>query len=825
MLSNYLSAAARNLSRNRLHTAITTASLAVGFAAALIAALLWRHETTFDRFWPNGDRLYEVAQWDWPGAREEGMPITSDATLSGLGPMARTSLPGVEAMTRLSVETLGLSRGQISSEEEVRWADANVFEIFPVKALEGDPSTALAAPNSIVLTKSLARKYFGDAPALGQTLAAGDFSRLNGRRTPLRVTAVIEDLPAKTHLEVAGFVSGVTAGSGLQKPLNRAYTYLLAKPGVSAEDLRRGLVALPPQPLEPKAKPHLVQHRPIAVSGVYLKPADYGKIDGGRASAYGMRSGSHVLLLFSAILGDLILGVAAINFITLMTARGAGRAVEVGVRKACGARRLDLVIQFMGEALVFAALALLAAFALVELLLPMVRVVTERQVALDYVADAGLVAGFAALALAVAAVAGLYPALALSAYRPAAVLKGGLAKAPGSARLRQVLVTLQFIPLVLLALMALSMGLLLSQAQTSARQMLKGDPLAIHEDCTPAFKAAIEAVPGVLSVSCASLESWRMSSTALGPNLGQELPRDVTASNGTKARLDVTEVSGETVRFHYGRAAYGRLFDEAGDDPSGVLINETAARALGYANPAAAVGQRLDLAARTGEQAAPLRSFTVLGVLADRWKPGFESAVYVQPGSLAPAAERQAQGATRGLGVRMTEANRPAILAAINRVWAQTGAMRPMNAAFYNDIVEERGAGNARVIRLLNIAVVVGMVVAALGLFGLAAFLAQQRTKEVGVRKAMGAGRGALLRMLLFQFVRPVVVANLVVCPLVLVFLWVMQRNLPLTSRFFIGPEIFGAVFAGSLLIALTATFTHAWRVTGAKPVAALRYE
>ena len=328
MFSNYLSAAVRNLSRNRLHTAITTASLAVGFAAALIAALIWRHETTFDRFWPHGDRLYEIAQWDWPGARAEGMPITSDAALSGVGPLARESLHDIEAMTRLSAETLGLSRGQISSEEQVRWADANVFGVFPATAVEGDLSTALSAPNSIVLTKSLAEKYFGDTPALGQALAAVDFSRIVGRRTPLRVTAVIEDLPAKTHLQVTGFISGVTSGSGLQKPLDRAYTYVLVRPGVSAGDLRRGLAALPPQPLEPKAKPHLVQYLPIAVSDVYLKPADYGEADGGRASAYGMRSGSRVLLLFSAILGGLILCVAAINFITLMTARGAGRGPE-----------------------------------------------------------------------------------------------------------------------------------------------------------------------------------------------------------------------------------------------------------------------------------------------------------------------------------------------------------------------------------------------------------------------------------------------------------------------------------------------------------------
>ncbi|MDB5438712.1 MAG: transporter permease [Caulobacteraceae bacterium] len=826
MWTSYLTAALRNLWRNRLHTAITTLSLTLGFAAVLIAALIWRYETTNDRFWPNAERIFLITQWDWQGARPEGLPVTSDAAQAQVGPLAQQAMGEVEKMTRLSDETLSLSRGQASTKEQVRWADPDFFQFFPVKTLAGDLSTALAEANSIVLTKTLAEKYFGDQPALGQTLTATQ--GLTG--LPLRVSAVIADLPRNTHILATGFVSGVTAQSALNKPLEPAYTYILARPRISLAVLQRGLAAIPPPPLASDAQPHLVEYRPLALSQVYLKPKGYGGFEGSRTSRYGMRTGQRAVLPYSAALAGVILAVAAINFIALMTARGAGRAVEVGVRKACGARRRDLVAQFLGEALLLAVLALVFALALVEMVLPLIGAISLRPVSIDYVRDAPLLALALVSALLIGALAGLYPALALASYRPAAVLKGGLARTPGSARLRQIMVAAQFFPLVCLAIFALAEGHADAERGRSAYAMVKGDPLLINETCTPGLKAALLETPGVEAVACPRSWSVRSGNTAMGMTMTQESPGQAMNRKNEPVRMDNGEVSAETLRFFQVRMLAGRSFADADEDPNHVLINETTLGRLGYARPQDAIGQtvswRPGLTSNAGgpQIGEALRSAVIIGVMADRWKPDFESLFYRPAPPADPAAASSGMGAG-GIVVRIAAGHRDAALAAIDRAWALTGAVRPMERSFYSEKVEAVMTRLNRATYVIAASIGIGLVVASLGLFGVAAFLADQRTKEIGVRKALGASRAAVLLMLSFQFVRPVLIANLIACPLVLGAFGVLQTGVYPSNRVPLGPDIFASVLAVSLALALAATFTHAWRATGARPVVSLRSE
>jgi putative ABC transport system permease protein len=453
MFRNYLLTAVRNLARHRLHSAITLASLAIGFTGVLLVAVYWRYETTYDRFWPNAERAYLVAEW----RIGKDFPLTSDAARNIIAPRIAAEVAGVEAVARLLVDDeMGLQRGDIDGKEEIGWADPNLFQVLTPTPVTGDLSDALSRAGSIVLTRSLARKYFADADPVGQTLLGGPEAR------PMTVTAVIEDLPSNGHLGVAAFVSGAGADSPLQDPKKSAFTYLLARPGVDRARLADGLEALARRlPFGDRPFPSLPADAPtelklLGLGEIYLKPEGYGMVNGGAWSMNSAaRQGDRSTLTIVSIFAALIMVVAGINFITLMTARGAGRAVEVGVRKVAGARRSDLVVQFVGEGLIFALVAVFVAFASVELVLPLVNKLTDQHLTFDY-SDLRLTAGFIAGGLGLGLLGGVYPAFALSAYRPALVLKGGRAKTPGSARLRQIMVAIQFMPLIVLALAAVS---------------------------------------------------------------------------------------------------------------------------------------------------------------------------------------------------------------------------------------------------------------------------------------------------------------------------------------------------------------------------------
>jgi putative ABC transport system permease protein len=816
VLRNYLATALRNLGRHRLHSAITLASLVIGFTAALMAAVIWRYETNYDRFWPNAERLYLVGQWIYG---KDGQPVTSDASGSLIAGLIRESVPDAETVVRLGFADMELTRGQVSAREEVRWADPNFFEVLKPKAVAGNLSTALARPGSLVMTKTLARKYFGDADPIGQTVLSGP--------EPLQVTAVIEDLPSNTHLNAEAFLSGTAAASPFNDPKGMVFTYVLARPGANPALLTKaieGLVSrLPPDYAPTMARGAVLKTelKLLPLPQVYMKPPGYGVFQGGRRTfGLGSREGDRPSLYVAAGIAGIILAVAAINFITLMTARGAGRAVEVGVRKAAGARRSHLVAQFVGEALIFALLAVFVALAALELVLPAANALMETHLAFSYLDDLALTSSAIGAAVLIGGLAGLYPALALSAYRPAVVLKGGRARTPGSARLRQVLVAVQFVPLILLGLAATASAVRLERALDASYRMLDPDALLISEPCKPALKDRLAALPGVALVACVPTQGWRSSNNISALHFGVGSRGEAQTVRGQTIDIEAMKVTPEMLRFHGIKPLAGRLLTDNTSVGDGAVLNETAARRLGFSNPQAAVGSSITWSPTDN---SPKRTSTIIGVTAARGgQQNFETALYtLDPDPNAP----DPRGMKNGYGLKLTGKDTAATLAAIDRAWTETGGTRPMNRAFYGERIDEMAQENRRTAQLFFAIVGVGVLVATLGLYGVSAFLAEQRTKEIGVRKAMGANRLQVLRMLLFQFVRPVLIANLIACPLAFIAGTLLQQQVDVDERFPMGPQIFAPIILGSLAVAILATFVHAWRVTAARPVAALRYE
>ncbi|HEY3949385.1 ABC transporter permease, partial [Phenylobacterium sp.] len=438
MLSNYLAAALRNLSRNGLYAGITIAGLAVGFAAALLIGLYVRDEFSYDRFIPGRDRVFLVSETISLNASK---PIETQSTPPMLAKRLPLAFPEIQYVARLSPPGFpaNLRRGDFtSSEQNFFWADPDFFKVLPLLAVAGDLTHALDGSDSVVLTRAIAHKYFGRDAPLGEVI------QINGQ--PFRVTAVVEDLPSNTHLTAEIFASARAPSGQILKyeavdgPLeNTLGTYIRLRPGAKIDAMLPRTAAFLEQqmPIPNLADLHAVKRAMhfVPLTKIHLTPSTQGS---------GKPSADPAVLGAIGLVAVLIVSVAAINFVTLMTARAARRAVEVGVRKASGASRRDLVLQFMGEAFLYVLTAGVIALSLAELLLPAVGMLLKRKLTLDYLHDPGLVLTVLVTMLVTAVLAGAYPAFVLSSFKPSAVLKGGPVQGAGGGAIRQALVVGQF---------------------------------------------------------------------------------------------------------------------------------------------------------------------------------------------------------------------------------------------------------------------------------------------------------------------------------------------------------------------------------------------
>ncbi len=807
MFRHYLIAAWRNASRDRLHSVINVTGLAIGLAASILIALFIRHELSYEAFLQGEDRVYRIStNFMAPNRPAVWSPDAPDHVREAMA----IDFPEMAALARLSGETMVLRRGTVEASERIFWADPGFLGVLGLSTIAGDAATALDAPDSVVLTRGMARKYFGTDKPLGSTL-------LFRGKAPMRVTAVIEDLPSNTHLLATIIASARTADSPLAqidaqqaKPGSTGFSgflYVRLKPGVSAEALAPRLASFMDRHFPPIGPPDgsgfTLQLDPIG--RIHLMPSPYDMTE----------AGSIPTLVASGIVGLLIIVVASINFINLMTARAARRALEVGLRKALGATRRQLIYQFMGESFGFAAVAALVALALVELALPSFNALLDRHIGFAYWQDPALVLGVAALVLLVGAGAGFYPALVLSSFGPASVLKSARALASGGGRLRQALVIIQF---------AVSIGLavatfvIVQQTAFATGQSLRLDKdlvvlLRGKEACADNLRDPIAGLPGVRGVVCS-----------------RAAPLDFSTSDGSTSLADGRTLDVDRVAIDFGFFEFyglqplaGRFFDRGhGEDivtpdPDGTMnaslvINEAAVKAYGFASPQAALGQEITVPSLRAN-AAPSH---VIGVVPDFPIGSIRNAVapgifFVDPASWGL------------LAIRLDGRQMPASLAAIDRLWTQTVADVPLRRLFLDSEIERRYRDIERQGRIFAGFSAVAILIGCLGLFGLSAFAAERRTKEIGIRKVLGASTLDVTRLLIWQFVKPVLVANAIAWPVVW---WLMRRWLDgFAYRIELDPTPFLIAGSGALAIAIATTAFHAVQVARSRPVLALRYE
>jgi putative ABC transport system permease protein len=809
MLRNYLAAALRNLFRNGPYAAINIFGLALGFAAVILIALFVRDEYSFDRFYPDYARVYAVTETVTPPG---GGPLRIAVTASNIAPAMKLDFPEVEIATRLAPSGAVLRQGSIVGSASLYWADPSFFQVFPMKVIAGNLGEALNRPDGLVLTRRTARRYFGREDVVGKALEMD-------RKYTMHVAAVIEDLPYNTHLNVDVFAPGIASFSALAR-LDAAfsdpsalreenvYAYVRLRPGARVDRLAAAMKAFALRHVtgefggQPIAKAYTFNLIPLA--DIHLQPGSIGD----------MKPPGDVRTLQTMIaVAGLILFVAGSNFVSMMTARAAGRAIEVGVRKAEGATRGQIIAQFLGECLFYTALALALAILAVELVLPSLNGFLQRDIAFDYLRDPVLGGGIVAAWLVTGLAAGAYAAFVLSMFRPGAVLKGVVFLPGGSGRLRQALVIFQFGTLIALIVSTMTIQ---RQTQYAMQDRLRLPTEQIylgHSGCPASFKDAVSRIHGVPGVSCASssaLSYGRFSVVFDSANGSKVALRGAPVDYGFFELFGVKPLAGRFFASERGEDDVLRAAPTGKSNPS-IVINESGSRALGYASPQAAVNQyRLwNRLLRNGSQ-----SSQIIGVVPD-----------FSVGSVRDVIEPMAYyiGPEANISVLKLDGRTiPETMRAVKALWEQTQDS-PFDGLFLSQRVNDLYADIQRQSAIFSVFAAVAIVIASLGLLGLAVFTAERRTREIGLRKVMGASRWDILRLLAWQFARPVLWANVIAWPLAYL---LMRRWLEgFAYHVDLDPLAFVAASALALVIALATVSGHAILVARTKPVEALRYE
>jgi putative ABC transport system permease protein len=817
MFHNYVAAAFRNLLRNGVYAVIDILGLALGFAAVILIALFVRDEYSYDRFIPDHDRIFKVKEVVTPPG--EG-PLRITVVNSSVGGGLKLDYPQIQDMTRLTGGQIALRHGAIDSMANMFWADANFFDFFPLPAYAGNLHEALIRPDGLVLTRSAARRYFGREDVLGESIEVD-------RKYTHHVAAILEDLPSNTHLWFDVILPGVASYSLLTRydavPASpdailaeNTHTYLRLKPGAQIEPLQAAIPAFIHRHMR-----GVIGGKSIADAYQYnLIPLTHLHLDAGGIGDMKTNGDVRTLETLMGIAG-LILFISASNFVSMMTARAAGRALEVGVRKAVGATRSQIIVQFLGECLCYTAFALLLAMVVVEQILPVLNEFLQRHIVFDYVRQPLMGGALLGVWLVTGVSAGAYAAVVLSVFRPGAVLKGVVFLPGGSGRVRQGLVIFQFG-----ALIALIVSTLTIQHQTDYamrdRLRLPSDQIFVSTNgCPDAFKDGVVHIPGVLAASCSSgsaLVYGRFTVTFESPNGGTVALRGAGVDYGFFELFGVKPLAGRSFAADRGDDDLIRRSSDPELNPS-FLVNESGARALGYASPQSAVGQYRLWSRVLGPvdhmKSSPPQSSQLIGVIPDfsigSVRDVIEPTVYfVDPPNF-------------GFTVLKLDGRAiPETMDAVRALWKQSQD-QPFDGLFLSQRVNELYGDIQKQSKLFSMFSAVAVVSAALGLLGLAVFTAERRTREIGLRKVMGASRWDILRFLGWQFARPVLWANVIAWPLAYV---CMHRWLEgFAYHVDLNPLAFVAGSVLALIIALATVSGHALMVARTRPVEALRYE
>jgi putative ABC transport system permease protein len=824
MLHNYVTTALRNFARHKLYSFINVAGLAVGLTCAIFIILFVRDELSYDKWVPGTENLYRVeTTWLVPGQQ----PLFWSATAFPVPEAMLSQLPEIRNAVHLQNPRMTVTTANRQFLDPVLVASPNFFDIIQLPLIEGNRATLLAEPESAVVTERAARKYFGAKPALGQMLKVGgvcewgnqDSSGCIVHEATVKVTGVLRDLPHNTQLGGDVFIPNTSRANPMAQKArenwlaSNGWGYVELRPGTDPDIVTAKLPALIDRNLDPRKRAGLAL-KGHEMMRLHLNPFRDDHLSEREGTM--TPNGSWATVYGFIAVGLLILLIAGFNFTNLATARAMVRAREISLRKVVGARRGQLIAQFLGESVLTALVSLILALGLVEALLPLFSRMLDKEIHFGFQADWPLLLALTSAAILIGLLAGLYPALVLSRFRPALALRANAAGQSGSGLLRNALVVMQF---------AISIGLgiaaLVVFAQISYARHID---LGLNKDGIVVVAAA--------GLSPATLQSLVHAFNADPALKGAAVSNDVPFSGGANVGIvsqpgkpgtsmirfldtgpgffslyDIRLLSGRALSESYARDKWPHDAKDVN-----ILINRAAAENLGF-SPQSAVGKILY--ADNPEGPVKRTVLTIVGVTSDFMFEGDRRAIVP---TMYSYDARDAM-----ISVRIPSGGVRPALAAIDRIWHAFAPSNAINRFFLSENFENQFRADEQQGHIFGLFVGIAIFIACLGLFGLAAFSTERRTKEMGIRKAHGARTKDIILLLLWQFSIPVLIANAIAWPVAYYYLHQWLEGY--AYRISLNPLYFIAAGLIALAIAWATVIAHAAHVARASPIHALRYE
>lgn len=828
MLRHYLLIAVRSLTRHRLYSLINIVGLAIGLTCAIFVILFVRDELSYDKWIPGTRNVYRL---ELTLAVPGRPPIGAAVVPYPMPPAMRDQIPGVTGMTRLQPWTVTLTSGDRQFSQTVDVVDSGFFELIRLPLVTGSPDSVFRQPDSIVLSQSLAKKYFGDADPIGRivTIPAGNCGTQTVSCPPvsLRVTGIMRDLPHNTQLIGDAFIPWTSRANPVPESIRNnwfienGFGYVRLARGVDPARVAAALAPIFDQDVTPVLskfagihvlgsrvyKAHLTAFRQVHLDSsqwmISLKPP------GSWSTLYGV-----------ALVGVLTLLVACFNFMNLTTARATLRAREIALRKSLGAGRGQLMVQFLGEAVLVALISLMLALALAEVLLPLFDEFVQRPIALHYTTDWRLLLLLFGVAVVTGLIGGSYPSLVLSGLRPVAGLRSGDGRPHRSGGLRNLLVVLQFSVSIGMAIAA---GVVFRQVNYARAMDLGFDHdhvliisgnSGLTGDKEEAFAQALRSNPGIAAVGLSSYLPFSggqtMSLIQVPGRPGIFNINTTVIDPAYPATYGIPLIAGRALSPDRGADRLNSIGVFTGGDPLNegrdVLINAAAARQLGW-TPQQAVGRSI---------LYNHNHVLIVGVLADAKLQGAREPV-------VPMVYVYVPSWGMNFSVRLRAGHIPQTLSFIDRTWHAFMPTVAIQRMFLDMSFEQLYREDEREGAMLGVFVIVAVLIGCLGLYGLAVFTAERRTKEIGIRKVSGARTGDIVTLMLWRISVPVVVANLIAWPLAYAYLrhWLDGY----AYRIALSPLYFLAAGIVALLIAWLTVCGNTWRLARTSPLRSLRYE
>lgn len=803
MIRNYFKTAFRNLLKHKGFSVINISGLALGIAACLLLLQYVRLEKSYDDFHVNGDRIFRVQQDRYNYGK---LSTRWAAGAAGIGPDVKAAIPEVESFAKLvKAEGVVSYRNEFFREEKMYYANDAFLPMFSYRVIKGKASGALAEPNTAVITESAARKYFGDADPMGKIFS------LN-KRNDFRITAVVADMPENTHLKFEVLLSFETYVKLYGPSANTTwnwdgfFTYLLLKPGADPARVESKMAALIDRKFGKELREghaglvlHLQPLRDIHLNSNYMMEAEV--------------NGNGQAVRFLSIIAVFIMVIAWINYINLSTARSLERAREVGVRKVLGSFRAQLMRQFLFESFLINFLAVLLAVGLIVLTLPMFSSLAGRPMRLDLFSEPSFWQTLLVIFIGGTFLSGSYPAFILSSFRPVEVLKGRLARTAHGSFLRQALVVIQFSASVALLVGTYSVFTQLKYmesqdlgVQVDQTLVLRGPGVtdSTYAEKLNTFKTEMLTIPGITRVSASTeVPGNKVDWNAGGIRLVGSDPDKTNQYRVIGIDYDFVDAYGLKV-------LKGRNFSRKfATDPQAVLFNEAAVKLMGFNRPEEAINRKIDF---WGEQ------YTIVGVVSNHHQESLREDFDALIFRLIPDTENF-------YSVKMSVSNnnwKDAIEAARTK-WAAIFPGNPFEYFFLDDHFRQQYQSDRQFGKTFGLFAALAIIVACLGLSGLVSFVTTQRTKEIGIRKVLGAGIPGIVVLLTRDFIKPVLLSFAIATPVTWYFLNDWLGNY--AFRIGITPWMFIVPAMAILLIAVITCSIQTVRAAAANPVKNLRTE